>query len=352
MVIGRDKIYYFALFLAIAALGLCVISLSPATAQEAGTAQNQSPPVEQPADSASEAEPKDPNTPSPPSEQAEESPGDPNLPTQSSSASDKDEDSMLPVNNSMAELSEYFSRIFTDPFVTDAGQVDYAMLRRKRTDLMNAVRTLETLHPAVLMSLSREQRIAFWINTYNVCTLKLIIDNYPIQAKWYMILYPSNSIMQIPGAWDKVFFKVMGLEYTLKEMRNELLLDRYKDPRICFALSDAALGGAILRNEPIQTEKLQEQLDDQVRRYLKSPQGFRLDADNNIIYLSNVFVMNKDVFLASEYASILKFRARKPEERAWLNFLFKYLPPQEATYLDSHDVTIRFIDFNWTLNEK
>ncbi len=77
-----------------------------------------------------------------------------------------------------------------------------------------------------------------------------------------------------------------------------------------------------------------------------------MDTQNNIIHLSNVFVMNKNVFLASEYAEILKFRTRKPEERAWLNFLFKHLPSQDAAWLESSDAAIRFINFDWALNEQ
>lgn len=266
--------------------------------------------------------------------------------------SDENADLMIPHNADMAELYDYWEHIFNSQLINQNGDVDYATIRRKRTHLINAARKLENMHPAVLMSLSKQERIAFWINTHNTCVLKLIIDNYPIQPKWYMILYPANSIMHIPGAWDKVFFKIMGLEYNLKEIRNDLLLDRYKDPRIVFTLSDAARGGAVLRNEPYRPEQLESQLDEQTRLYLQLPQGFRLDRDANVVYLSNVFAMNKNVFLISEYASILKFRSRKPDERAWLNFLSVYLPEEEALYLDNNEVAIRLIGFDWTLNEK
>ncbi len=265
---------------------------------------------------------------------------------------DENGDSMIPHKKDIAELYGYWEHIFDPQLICQNGDVEYAVLRRKRSHLLSAAQLLERLHPAVLMSLSKEERIAFWINTHNTCILKLIVDNYPIQPKWYMILYPANSIMHIPGAWDKVFFKIMGLEYNLKEIRNDLLLNRYKDPRICFALSDAARGGAILRSETYLPERLDNQLDEQVRVYLQSPQGYRLDRDANIVYLSNVFAMNKDAFLISEYASILKFRSRKPDERAWLNFLCAFLPEEDTLYLDKTDVEIRFIGFDWTLNEK
>ena len=339
---NRRKRYFPAFLCVIAWMWVCVLSLPSGNAEESGT---DAPPAENVQTSPAENPPDDPNTPPPPSE--ENSSGDPNQAT-----ADMNGISMLPNEGDIAELYRYFGLVFNEGFVSKDGRVDYGALRRKRSDLLNAARVLENLHPAVLMSMGREERIAFWINTYNICTLKLIIDNYPIQPKWYMILYPNNSIMQITGAWDKVFFKIMGLEYNLKEMRNTLLLDRYKDPRICFALTDAARGGAMLRSEPILPATLNEQLNDQVRRYLASPVGFRQDIQNNTVFLSNIFAMNKTVFLESEYAEILKFRSRKPDERAWLNFLAKHLPAETAAWLDVSDPAIRFMNFDWLLNER
>lgn len=286
------------------------------------------------------------------------SPADPNQPAESQSSAPKPEDEtdnlMFPDSQDMVELFELFGRLFTDQLISETGMVDYATLRRKRIDLIQATAQLEKIHPAVVMSLEPKARMAFWINTYNTCALKLVIDNYPIQPKWYMFLYPANSVMQIPGAWDKVFFRIMGLEYNLKEIRNNLLLDRFQDPRICFVLNDIARGGAMVRNEPILPDRLDEQLNDQVRRFLKSSHGFRLDTATKTIHLSNVFVMNKNVFLTSEYAEILRFRTRKSDERAWLNFLLSHLPEQDAAWLEANgnDVVIRFIEFDWQLNEK
>ena len=307
-----------------------------------------------PDESAAQSDPKA----SPEASAQEQTPADPNQPPAEKADEPEDEeeenDSMFPDAKDMAELFELFGQLFNDQLVSKNGMVDYSTLRRKRIDLLGAGRLLENIHPAVVMSLNPNERIAFWINTYNTCILKLIVDNYPIQAKWYMILYPSNSIMQIPGAWDKIFFRIMGLEYNLKEIRNDLLLARFKDPRICFALTDAARGGAILRNEPFLPDKLDKQLDDQVRRFLSSMHGFRMETQNNTLYLSNVFVMNKNAFLNSEYAEILRFRTRKSDERAWLNFIYSFLPSEEAAWLETNgsNAVIRFIDFDWILNEK
>lgn len=266
---------------------------------------------------------------------------------------DNDED-IDPFNlkaSSLLLIQQAYEKILTPELVSEDGLVDYPTLRRKRSDIMTAAQELETLNPAVLMSLSKEDRIAFWINTYNVCMIKLIIDRYPIEPKWYMILYPDDSIMQIPGAWTKVYFNIQKLEYNLKEIEQDFLLERYKDPRICFALSYASVGGASLRNEPYTGSQLDGQLNEQVKRFLNSEKGMKLDKPNRALYLSNVFQMHKTTFLESEFASVLKFRNRKPEERAWLNFIVRYLPEEDARFVEKNDISIRFIPYDWHLNQ-
>ena len=189
--ISKRKPYYRAFLCGVAAVWVCVLSLQSVNAEENGTAENT--PASTPA-SAPQNEPADPNAPPSTPAPEETRPADPNQP-----ANDENGGSMLPNEGDVAELYRYLGLVFNEGFVSAEGMVDYGSLRRKRSDLFNAVRILENLHPAVLMSMGREERIAFWINTYNTCTLKLIIDNYPIQPKWYMILYPNNSVMQKIG---------------------------------------------------------------------------------------------------------------------------------------------------------
>jgi hypothetical protein len=248
-------------------------------------------------------------------------------------------------------INEAYDRIFTPELITEEGLVKYSTLKRKRLDVLTAKRELKNLNPAILMTLSKEQRIAFWINTYNFCTIELILRHYPIQPKWYMIIYPDNSIMQISGAWTKEFFDIQREEYTLQEIEQDFLLKRYEDPRICFALSNASVGGATLRNEPYKGNRLDEQLDDQVKKYLATSKGMRWDKDNNILKLSNLFQVHTKTFLESDLAAIKKFRKRKDEERIWLNFILPHLSKEDIRYLETTEFKVQFIEFDWHLNE-
>jgi hypothetical protein len=240
--------------------------------------------------------------------------------------------------------------IFTT-YVDEQGLVDYKTLRRKRADLITAVREFDKVHPAQKISWTRNEKVAFWINAHNIFTLKLIVDNYPIQPRWYLINYPDNSIMHIPSGRDRRYFKVMGLEYTLREIEREILMARFRDPKIFFALSYASMGGAFLRNEPYYPDKLDQQLDEQVRKFLSSDRGLRIDQTKKAIFLSDIFNWYKPVFI-EKYGSVKRFRGREPAVQAYLNFIINYVSPDNASYFESNNYGVGFQLYNWHLNEQ
>ncbi len=290
---------------------------------------------------------------------SEDTPGDPNAietPVDPNATDDNDdsEDVFMPKISTLVKINEAYESIFSSDFVTDDGKVRYAELRRKRSVLLNAAKELDNLNPAILMSLSPQEKTAFWINAYNCCILNLIIDHYPIEPKLYMIFYPNNSIMQITGDWrSKHFFDIQTMQYNLLEIEQKFLMQRTQDPRILFALSYASMGGALLRSEPYRAETLDDQLDNQVRRYLQTSQGMQIDKSRNKLYLSNLFTMynHKELFLDSEYAKIPRFRKYKPAEQAWLNFIRAYVSEDDVKYLESEDFKIEFMKYDWLLNE-
>ncbi len=293
----------------------------------------------------------EPNSPPNLSENQNPPSAEPNSPSENgngtgnhSSIVDEQSDSRIP------EFFDLCDRIFST-YVTENGLVKYAALRRNRLDLLPAMRLLKEINPLHLMALSQDDKTAFWINVYNLCTLQLIIDNYPIQPKWYMIRYPSNSIMQISNPWTKNYFWVQGLQYNLEEIEQEFLLARTKDPRVCFVLSYASLGGGRQRNEAYRGSKLDQQLDDQVRKYLFSPQGYSLNREEQTVSLSVLFQTKRTVFLESEYASIRRFRDYPELQRAWLNFLARYLSAEEIQFLETTPVTFKMINYDWRLDE-
>ncbi len=236
-------------------------------------------------------------------------------------------------------------------YVDKNGNVDYPLLRRKRGDIVDVANAFDRIKLKEQINWSDNEKIAMWINAYNIFTLKVIIDNYPIKPLWWASLMYPVGIMHIPGAWEKTYFRVMGSQYTLREIERENLLGQFRDPRTCFALSYASMGGAFLRNEPFYPEQLDKQLDEQVRKFVRDQRGVKIDRDNNVLYLSDIFIWYKQD-LIDKYGDIKSFRDREPDIRAYLNFIVEYLPKKDAEYLRYHDFAVKFLRYDWQLNDQ
>ncbi len=208
------------------------------------------------------------------------------------------------------------------------------------------------VQPAAAAVMSWPAKVALWTNAYNALTLKAIIDHYPIKPGLISgIAYPDDSIRQIPGVWDRLEFLVMDRRVTLNEIEHEILRPQFNEPRIHVALGCAAMGCPPLRPEPFTGERLDEQLDDQTRRFLGNPRQFRIDRERGVVYLSSIFQWFGEDFIPT-YAPQEGFAGHSDKERTSLNFVSGYLPPEQAEYLRTGDYRIEYLDYDWSLNEQ
>lgn len=237
-------------------------------------------------------------------------------------------------------------------FVDDGGLVDYAALRADRGRLDAFAQELAALDRTTYESWNREERIAFWINAYNALTLELIVDHHPIEpSRLRSLVFPKNSIMQIPGRWKKVTFEVMGEPMTLDTIEHKVLRARFGEPRIHVALVCAALSCPELRNEPYLAARLDEQLDDQAREFLANPKKFRIDRERGVVYLSAIFDWFAEDFV-DRYGTGDPQGRRSEKTQAVLNFVSRYAAAADADYLGTADFKVKYLDYDWTLNER
>ncbi len=237
-------------------------------------------------------------------------------------------------------------------FVDDEGMVNYRQLKADRGQLDSFCKSIGNLDRPIYDSWTDQGQIAFWINAYNALTLKAIIDNYPIKPSLLRsIKFPRNSIRQIPGVWDKLQFKVMGQKMTLDQIEHERLRTRFNEPRIHVGLVCAAMGCPPLRNTPYTSDKLNEQLDDQVRKFLSESDKFRIDREKADVSLSSIFKWFGGDFIKT-YLPSSGFGDHSDEIKASLNFISRYLPEEKAKYLRDGKYAVVFTDYDWSLNEQ
>lgn len=216
------------------------------------------------------------------------------------------------------------------------GRLDYeGIIRRDAQTFRAIVVGIEEVPEDEYSLWSRDQRMAFWINAYNIAAISLIVEHYPLKrsAGLPALRYPPNSIQQIPDVWNKPILTLIGKQVSLNDIENEILRKEFQDPRIHFAIVCASLGCPVLRGEPYVFDRLDRQLDEAVSVFLADRRKFDYDAPANTFYLSPIFKWFEQDF-------------RK--EGGSIAFIRKYAPPAPDLPAEGR---IRWLDYDWSLNE-
>lgn len=247
------------------------------------------------------------------------------------------------------DFSDYDSVLKT--FVNEKAMVDYGKLKAQPEKLDAFAAAMGKLTSDNYDKWSEKDKIAFWLNAYNALTLKAIIDNYPIKSSFFRSrIYPKNSIRQIPGVWEKIKFEVRT-SVTLNQIEHEILRVKFDEPRIHMAMVCAAMGCPPLRNEPYVGDKLDEQLDDQTRRFLGNSAKFKIDRSKNILYLSTIFKWFSGDFV-KKYGPGKNIGKHDKKESAVLNFVANYLTDAQKDYVLAGKFKIKYPKYDWSLNEQ
>lgn len=248
------------------------------------------------------------------------------------------------------DFSDY--AVVLKTFVNHKAMVDYKGLKARRERLDAFVGAMAGLEPERFEAWSRKDKIAFWLNAYNGLTLRVIIDNYPIKASfWRSRIYPKNSIRQIAGVWDEITFNVMGRRLTLEQIEHKILRAKFNEPRIHMALVCAAMGCPPLRNAPYVGAKLDEQLDDQTRRFLTDSAKFNIDRSEARLYVSPILKWFGEDFVKT-YGPETNIGGHDKGESAVSNFIASYLPEADKNYVLGGRYDVKYLKYDWSLNEQ
>ena len=233
-------------------------------------------------------------------------------------------------------------------FVDDGGTVRYQELKARRDVLDILVEKLKDFKLSTYKSWDEKSKVAFWINTYNVLTLRVVIDNYPIRASFLSSFrFPHDSIRQISGVWDELQFRVMGRDLTLDDIEHSIIRSEFREPRVHMALVCAARSCPPLRNEPYSGENLDAQLDDQTRIFLRDKQRFYIDRGRERVYLSKIFDWYGKDFVTS-YGE----ESEGDIKASVMSFVSSYLDQSDRKYLEEGDYIIAYLKYDWSLNDR
>ena len=156
-------------------------------------------------------------------------------------------------------------------------QADYPAIKASGS-LDKAYQEISAFNPNRLAT--REEKLAFYINAYNLLALKMVADHWPLES-----IKDVGSLLS--PVWDKPAGELGGKTVTLGDVEHKILRP-IGEPRIHLAIVCASVSCPDLRNEPYKAAKLNTQLDDQAKRFLDNP-GKGLKIENDAIRASQIF---------------------------------------------------------------
>ena len=206
---------------------------------------------------------------------------------------------------------------FLNTHVSSSGKVNYKSIAKDKDRLNFIIHEFETNYP--IANWTKNQKLSYWINVYNLFTIKLIVDNYPV-----------TSIKKIAAKpWDKKFISLDDNKLSLNDIEHGIIRKQYNDPRVHFALNCASESCPILLNKAYRAGVLSSQLTAQTKKFLSdsSKNDF---SDSNNIKISQIFDWYKNDFT---------------KNGTLIDFLNNYLRDKLQS------PTIDYLDYSWSLNQ-
>ena len=175
-----------------------------------------------------------------------------------------------------------------------------------------------------------QEKLAFWINVYNIFAVKIVINNYPLK-----------SIKDVGGffksVWKVKAGTVGGKKYSLDEIEHGILR-KMGDPRIHSAIVCASISCPDLTKKSYDSNNLNDQLDMQMKAFLANPnKGMRVTINKKTtrIFLSPIF----DWFIGD-------FKSRGGVR----NFIAPYISEKHRNIIKNPQYSISYMDYNWAIN--
>lgn len=206
-------------------------------------------------------------------------------------------------------------------------RVDYRAIARS-TEWRRLSRQFRSARPSTL---DRAERLAFWINAYNVLTIDLIVEHYPVAS----IRDIGSFLFPV---WNRDVAEIEGRELSLGEIEHEILRPM-GEPRIHGAIVCASTSCPPLARRAFRPERLDRDLDDAMRRWLASPaKGVAIDRSQDRVRLSRIFDWFEEDFRAG--GGVLATVAR-------------YVDAEDARWLQARGrrARVEFLDYDWALND-
>jgi hypothetical protein len=210
--------------------------------------------------------------------------------------------------------------------------VDYAGWSSNRADMERLNAFLAWQGEADVKSMTKAEKIAFYVNAYNAINVKICLDHYPI-----------HSPLDVEGYFDKEKhkFKVGGEELSGPAVEYDRLVP-LGDQRAHFAIVCSDRGCPPLSNAAYTGANIDAELEAASRRFVADKRNLVVDPKTKEVQISKLFE-----WYGKDFVSDPDRPAKKPEL-----YLLYWAEGDAKSVLAAGGYTVKIIEWNWTLNEK
>lgn len=207
------------------------------------------------------------------------------------------------------------------------GLVDYQGFKKDEARLDNYLAILDRSRPD---ELSRDDRLAYYINAYNAWTIKLIVLHFSEGR-------PVKSIKDIgswySSPWSLKVCKIGGKLLTLDNIEHDIIRPEFKDPRVHFAVNCASMSCPPLFAKAFTGVNLQQQLKEVATAFINDSRFNYLQSDT--LFVSRIFS-----WFAQDFDSDIS------------KFFLRYAGPDLRRSLmeSGSGIKVKYLDYDWSLN--
>ncbi len=212
--------------------------------------------------------------------------------------------------------------------------VDYeGLLKEKKdpgSDFSRLLKGLESFDPNAGTTV--DERVAFWINAYNIGAINLILTHYPIDS------IRSMHINIFKNPWGEKAIRVGGAWYSLERIEHGILLGTYGKKRAHFGIVCASVSCPELSRRAYTGKGLDAQLERQARKFFRSPRkGIAIDRAGATVRVSSIFKFDSKSFP----------RGREDIIPFILPFI---VSGEDRDYLIKAQYRLVFLPYDWGIN--
>jgi hypothetical protein len=205
---------------------------------------------------------------------------------------------------------------FLAKYVSEKGNVNYEKIKKNKAELETILDEFSNNQPTN-KDWSKKEELAYFINTYNIYTLKVVVENYP-----------TKSIKDINNAWDEKLIPSYKASLSLSDVEHKILR-KMNEPRIHFAINCASISCPNLENKAFEPATLENQLELATKSFIN-------DKTKNMFSEKEIKI--SEIF--NWFASDFKVNG------SVIDYINKY-----ATTKIDKKAKLKYLEYNWSLNK-